>query len=150
MKLAEALQERSDLNKKIEQLKVRITNNTTVQEGEETSEDPKELLNEFDECTDRLEELIARINLTNCKTIVDGKSLTELIARKDMLTLSLSSYRDFVNSASQLTYRARRTEIKIVSTINVKEMQKSVDIMAKELRIIDNKIQEINWKTELE
>ena len=34
MKLAEALQERADLNRKISQLEERISNNVTVQEGE--------------------------------------------------------------------------------------------------------------------
>lgn len=33
MKLAEALQERADLNKKIEQLRSRITSNALMQEG---------------------------------------------------------------------------------------------------------------------
>ncbi len=33
MKLAEALQERADLNRKIEQLKSRLNNNVLVQEG---------------------------------------------------------------------------------------------------------------------
>ena len=33
MKLAEALQERADLNKKIEQLRSRITSNSLMQEG---------------------------------------------------------------------------------------------------------------------
>ena len=34
MKLAEALQERADLNKKIEQLRSRITSNALMQEGQ--------------------------------------------------------------------------------------------------------------------
>ena len=40
MKLAEALQERADLNKKIEELRRRIGNSALVQEGEEPAEDP--------------------------------------------------------------------------------------------------------------
>ena len=48
MKLAEALQERADLNRRIEQLRSRLLNNAMKQEGEEPSEDPKELLKELD------------------------------------------------------------------------------------------------------
>ena len=33
MKLAEALQERADLNRQLEQMKMRLYNNATVQEG---------------------------------------------------------------------------------------------------------------------
>ena len=41
MKLAEALQERADLNRNIERLKVRLNNNVLVQDGEETAENPE-------------------------------------------------------------------------------------------------------------
>ena len=44
MKLAESLQERADLNRKIEELKQRLENNCLVQEGERPAEDPEELL----------------------------------------------------------------------------------------------------------
>ena len=38
MKLAEALQERADINRNIEQLKKRLNNNVLVQEGEQTAD----------------------------------------------------------------------------------------------------------------
>ena len=40
MKLAEALQERADLNKKISDLRGRLNQNSLVQEGEKPNEDP--------------------------------------------------------------------------------------------------------------
>ena len=46
MKLAEALQERADLNRNIEQLKNRLNSNSLVQEGEKTVEDPGKLKQE--------------------------------------------------------------------------------------------------------
>ena len=63
MKLAEALQERADLNRKIEELKRRLHNVILVQEGEEPAEDPAVLLAQLDEATGRLERLMAAINL---------------------------------------------------------------------------------------
>ena len=53
MKLAEALQERADLCKKIDQLRYRLESNATVQEGEQTAEDPQELLSELDTAISR-------------------------------------------------------------------------------------------------
>ena len=150
MKLAEALQERADLNRRIQQLQQRLGNNAIVQEGEQPAEDPKELLVELDRAACELEDLISRINLTNCRTLVGGKSLTELLARRDMLTVKLGAYRNLVQSASQVSRRATRTEIKLLSTVNVKDLQKQVDQMAKELRLLDNSIQETNWNTELD
>ena len=149
MKLAVALQERADLNIKIEDLKGRLNRNILVQEGEKPAEDPKDLKKELDSCINRLEYLIAAINKTNCETIVDGKSITELLARKDALQVKSSVYRDSVYVGSSNTDRARSTEIKIVPVIDVKAWQKEADETAKEIRLIDNKIQETNWTTEL-
>lgn len=42
MKLAEALQERADLNRTIQQLKERLDNNVLVQEGEQPAEQRKD------------------------------------------------------------------------------------------------------------
>lgn len=150
MKLAEALQERADLNSKMNELRSRLSNNATVQEGEAPAENPAELLSQLDECAVRLEELIARINATNCATVTERGTLTELIAKRDCLTLRLSAYRNLVDEASCLAPRATRTEIKIVSAVDVKKVQKQADELAKELRLTDNLIQQSNWLTELQ
>ena len=149
MKLAEALQERADLNRRMEQLKRRLTANALVQEGERPAEEPAELLAELYGCAARLELLMAQINKTNCATLVDGMSLTQLLARKDTLSARLSAYRDLVYAASQTAHRATRGEIRIHSAIDVKATQKQVDQMARELRLLDNRLQGANWATEL-
>ena len=149
MKLAEALRERADLNRKLKQLSNRLEQNALVQEGENPAENPVELLAEFDGCIARLEELAAQINLVNCRTLVEGRTLTELLARRDSLTLKLRTYQNFLSEASQQAYRAMRTEIKIMSTVDVRKTQKAADALAKELRELDNKIQAANWATEL-
>lgn len=149
MKLAEALQERADLNRKISQLEERISNNVTVQEGEKTAEDPNALIEELDEAIQRLNFLIAAINLTNCKTIVDGKTLTEWMADRDCLKRKAAAYQDIVRDASNLSGRALHTEIKVICAVNVREIQKKVDRISKELRLTDNKIQSANWSVEL-
>ncbi|MCI8806677.1 MAG: DIP1984 family protein [Oscillospiraceae bacterium] len=150
MKLAEALQERADLDRRVQQLQQRLENNAMVQEGEPPAEDPAELLAELDGCVGALEQIVARINLTNCRTAVEGKSLTQLLARRDVLKLKLSAYRDLAYNASQLGRRATRTEIKLFSAVNVKDLQKQVDTLARELRLLDNSIQAANWATELD
>lgn len=149
MKLAEALQERADINRNIEQLKNRLKNNVLVQEGEATAEEPEKLKQQLDASIERLAYLISRINSTNCGTKVDGQTLTELIARKDALSLKISVYKEIVYTGSQASYRARNTEIKIKPAISVADWQASIDAMAKELRLLDNQLQESNWNTEL-
>lgn len=149
MKLAEALQERADLNHRIDQLKNRLYNNALVQEGEQPAENPQQLLTELEQCIAQLEELMGRINLTNSKTVIDGRTLTERIAQRDCLTLKINAYRAFLQQASQTAHRASRTEIKVFSTVDVAQLQKTVDQMARELRLLDNQIQQTNWTTEL-
>ena len=149
MKLSEALQERADLNKRIEQLRVRLHNNATVQEGEQPAEDPAGLMRELDACLSRLEELMGRINLTNCAARAADLTLTQMLAKRDCLTLKVGAYRSFLDQASQLAPRAARTEIKIVSTVKVAQIQHDVDGLSRELRALDAQIQALNWTTEL-
>lgn len=149
MKLAEALQARSDLKKQLNQLEYRMSNNALVQEGEQPNEKPSELFKQYNDGLKQLEELIIRINLTNSRAKVDGVTLTELIARRDTLKQKIDAYRSVLSTASSNTSRATRTEIKVLSTINVESFQKDVDRMSRDLRELDNKIQEANWKIEL-
>lgn len=101
MKLAEALNLRADTAKRLSQLSERLTANAKVQEGDTPAENPQELLEELDRLTYQLETLISRINLTNSKTMYAGKSLTEMIAQKDTLSLKNSVLRNFLLRQAQ-------------------------------------------------
>ena len=55
-----------------------------------------------------IKNLIAAINRTNCETrMEDGKTLTELIAKKDALTLKLHLYKEIVRAGSQAAHPSR-------------------------------------------
>lgn len=149
MKLATALSERADLQKKLSELGTRLNQNAKVQEGEEPSEAPEELMQELDRIEGRLEELIAKINLTNSSTIHNGRSITELLAHRDCLKSKIQIMRNFLDNASNRINRMTHSEIKIMSTVPVSEVQKKVDALSKELRECDELIQELNWTTEL-
>lgn len=149
MKLAEALQERADLNRRISELTERISCCVLVQEGEEPPEDPEELFHELDADIAQLGQLIASINKTNSATVVDGKSLTEIIAEKDALNCQLDSYRSILSTASADVYRARETEIKILKTVDVRSLRKKTDAISKQIRLLDNTLQRANWTYDL-
>ncbi|MBQ9890826.1 MAG: DIP1984 family protein [Firmicutes bacterium] len=150
MKLATALLQRADLQKRLAEINNRMKNNAKVQEGEQPSEKPSDLLKELEALLLQLEDLVARINLTNSKTVLeDGRSITALIAHRDMLSKKLSIMRSFLDEASSKVDRYSRAEIKIVSTVDVAKLQKQVDAASKELRETDEKLQELNWTTEL-
>lgn len=149
MKIAEALIERADIQKRIQQLSTRLSNNALVQEGEEPSEQPAQLLAELDGLMKRLCHLIASINLTNSVTVADGVTVTEMIAVRDCLSQKINIIRSFLFEASQSGMRARGSEIIVKSTVNVSALQKNLDELSKEFREIDTKIQSVNWTTEL-
>ena len=149
MKLALALSERSDIQRRLSELSVRLENNAKVQEGDVPSEKPEGLLTEMDRLIGRLEELISRINITNSQTMADGVSMTELLARRDCLKKRIAMLRSFLDSASSRTDRYSRTEIAVHSTVDVAALQGQVDGFSKQLRELDEKIQELNWTTEL-
>jgi len=149
MKLAEALQERADLNRKISELRNRLGNAILVQEGEDPVEDPTDLISELDNSINRLEYLMAVINHTNDQTKAEGMTLTQIIAKKDALGVKVSAYKDMVYTAGRNTDRARGTEIKVKSTVKASVLQKEVDEMAKEIRRLDNLLQRTNWTQEL-
>lgn len=149
MKLAAALIERADLQNNLSLLQTRLQNNAKVQDGEKPKEDPMELLKELDDLSLKLEELIYHINMTNANTLIDGKPMTYLLAKKDALTKKISILRAFLNESSALVDRYSLKEIKINSTVDVATLQKSLDAYSKELRLLDQKIQESNWLNEL-
>lgn len=150
MKLAEALLERADLQKRLSLLESRLCHNARVQEGESPAEDPKALLAELEQVTGRLEELICRINLTNAAVSDKGETLTALLARRDMLARKTGIMQSFLMEASATASRATRSEIVIRSTVPVAELRRETDGLCASLRALDNRIQALNWSTELQ
>ena len=149
MKLADALAIRKDTQKRIEQLKSRILNNVRVQEGDSPSEEPKELMKEMDACLNTLFTLIFKINKTNMNTISEGRTITEMMAERDILSMRITSLREIFNKASESQERYSRSEIKMVTTIDIKPLGKKIDDLSKQLRELDMKIQTLNLTTEL-
>ena len=150
MKLAEALSIRKDLQKRIQQIGKRLEDNVKVQEGDEPSENPDELMKELDGCLNKLEDLIWHINLTNVKTFDEtGKTLTQLMAEKDVLTLRISTLRNTFDRASSQQERYSRSEIKMVTIVDVKQLSNQIDEYSAKLRKLDIAIQTLNFQTEL-
>ena len=149
MKLAEALNQRADLQKRIAQLKERLSNNVKVQEGDQPAENPEDLFSELSNSLKELETMIVRINKTNQETHWNGKTLTEMIAAKDVLSMHLSTLRSVLDAANVRSDRYSRNEIKFVRTIDVNLLQKRVDDLSRDLRELDSRLQQANWMTDL-
>ena len=150
MRLAEALILRADIQKRIEQLRLRIVRNAKVQDGDKPAEDPNKLLQELQEITSNLEVLVQRINRTNAGTdFGNGKTVADVIATRDRLKLLQNIYRELAKEGTITQTRYSKSEVKFKSSVNVAEIQKQADTFAKEYRKLDTEIQTINWDTEL-
>ena len=150
MKLAEALVQRADLQKRIEQIRARLKRSALVQEGEQPSENPEELLAELGRLLGELTGLIGRINRANLATrLADGTTLTDALARRDTLALHYSILDNLVEAASVEFNRYSRTEIKSRPTIQVSAVRRQMDTLAQQRRELDTAIQGTNWTTDL-
>lgn len=156
MKVAEALALRGDAQKRIEQLRSRIQSSARYQEGEEPPENAGALVDEVDAVLDELESLIRRINRTNAATEIEpGFTLTDAIARRDVLRLRRTLYVAAAEAATGrgqgpgMGVRQMRSELRYLSALDVPALRARADDCAKELRELDNRIQQTNWEVDL-
>ncbi|MFF5228277.1 DIP1984 family protein [Dactylosporangium sp. NPDC000521] len=152
MKLAEALALRADAARRVEQLRARITGSARFQEGETPAEDAAALLAEAGAVLDELESLIRRINRTNAATPLGDGTLTDALARRDVLRLRHSVVTAAASAAAgegQRGYRQLRSELKMLSALPVAELRAEADDLARQLREVDTAVQRTNWEADL-
>ena len=150
MKLAEALLIRSDMQKKLAQVKERIRNNAKVQEGDTPSEDPNKLIIEASQIISELNDLIERIHRTNAMAITDKKqSILKLLVERDTLEMRHKLLIDTIEATNSESDRYSHREIKWHVMVSVASLQKQADDIAMRLRQINIIIQSNNWQIEL-
>ncbi|WP_432969168.1 DIP1984 family protein [Dactylosporangium sp. CA-233914] len=152
MKLAEALALRADASRRVEQLRARIAGSARYQEGETPAEDAAALLAEVGAVLDELESLIRRINRTNAATVVEGGTLTDALARRDVLRLRHGVVTSAASAAAgegQRGLRQLRSELKMLSALPVADLRREADDLARQLREVDTLIQRTNWEADL-
>lgn len=152
MRLAEALALRADATRRAEQLRARVAASARYQEGETPAEDAAALLDEAAQVLGELESLIRRINRTNAATSVEGGTLTDALARRDVLRLR---HRVVVSAAEaaagdgQRGFRQLRSELKMIPALPVAQLRGQADDLARQLREVNTVIQRTNWEVEL-
>ena len=149
MKLAEALRERKQLQIKMGTLRQKLLDNAIYQEGSKPVEDPAELIKALEATRGELAALIKRINATNSSVKVGDFLLGDLVVDRDTRIMEVTALNNLIDQASQVSNRYSRSEILVLPSINVKETQKKVDQLEKDIRELDNLIQATNWNTDL-
>ena len=150
MKLAEALILRADYQKRIQQIKERLIRSSLIQEGDEPPEQPQTLLDELQSLMNQLTDLIQKINQTNSSTdLEDNLSISDALAQRDTLLLQRNIYESLIENAAISQNRYAPSEIRYISTVNIAELQSVMDRISRDYRLLDTKIQQANWHTEL-
>ncbi|MEM9745221.1 MAG: DIP1984 family protein [Actinomycetota bacterium] len=152
MRVAEALALRADAQRRFEQLRARAQASARYQEGEEPAEDANALVAEAEQVLTDLEDLIRRINRTNAATPFDDGTVTDALARRDVLHLRhslLNSVADAAAGKSAGMPRQLRSELRQLSAVSVAELRGRADDAARVHRELDTRIQQRNWEVEL-
>ena len=150
MTLGEALTVRADMQQRLGELRARLVAVAKVQEGEAPAEQPDVLLTEFEQTAERLRRLIARINRTNLTVVTaNGETLTDALARRDVLAFRFKVHRELAAAASEHSERYSPREIKMTATVDVAGLRRTVDDLARERRELDVALQAANWANTL-
>lgn len=150
MLLAEALNERADAQRRLLDLRDRIGANARVQEGEQPPEDPRALLDQAIDVSERIRVLAVAVNVTNTATrLPDGTTVTAALARRDALGRRIRVVTEAAKHAVDKVARWGRAEIREVAMLDVAALRAEADRLAGERRALDAELQRINWTTEL-
>lgn len=151
MKLAEALLLRAEMQSKLQRLRERIAAAAVVQQGDKPAESAEKLLREATGILADHADLVVRINRSNIKhKLADGRTLTEAIAERDRLKQHHSLLLHAADATKREPDRYGLREVKWVVQLDAAKLHKQADDVAGKIRELNARIQESNWKANLE
>jgi hypothetical protein len=95
----------------------------------------------------------SRSALSDLRRLPGGETVTEGLARRDVLDLRQGGLRGVIRTATSEggrgLFRYGHSEIRMVRQVSVGELQSQLDQLAKERRDLDTALQAHNWTTPL-
>jgi hypothetical protein len=145
MLLAEAVRERADAERRLDELEQRIGANARVYESG-PAEDPQALLRQATEVIERISALSLAVEATNAATrLPDGATISAALARRAMLRRRLH----LLTGAAARATETKNTYGRHTVTLDVAALHADADRLAEQHRALDAEIQRIGWTTEL-
>lgn len=150
MKLAEALLLRRDFESKLSALKQEIQANSLIQEGDSLDTEIEELIQDYEKINKEFSELVVKINKRNASSYLQNgqKLIIEALEERESLRRIHSLLSNTIESTSDYR-RLGRNEIRMIRTIDTKELSKKMNDVSKKLRELDGQIQQTNWLVDL-
>ena len=131
-------------------LVVQTSGTTSVQDGDQPSEDPNELLKQVFSLIQEFQKLSYAIHETNALTkLNDGRSLLALLTLRDEFVEQHKTLTAAISNTSRESDRYSTREIKWHKVIPVSSLQKQADDISLKLRDLNVVIQSSNWKIDL-
>lgn len=150
MKLAEALMERKDRKARMEALKKRLYQNAKTEEGTTPAEVPSSLLADLAREIDAFAALVGRIHRTNATNALDdGTPLADALIQRDMLRYRHLVLGNLADHALPSTSRYSARELRSVATVDIAQVRRDADDVARACRLLDSRIQRRNWEIDL-
>lgn len=155
MKLAEALLERKNLMTRIKDLHARFEHAAIHDEGDKPEEDAKSVLAMLESDFGRYQELVIAINRTNNVVPVNGGTMMEAIALRDVMKWKQDHFRGMAETMRKRNeafgYRSEKAPKKVIADgVDIAAVNKTADAAAQGLRKIDAEIQAANWANDLQ
>ena len=95
-------------------------------------------------------DLVKQINRTNATTpFEEGMTLTDALAERDALAIERSVLHSAIQTVGQPQNRYMRSELRSITTVNLGQIQKQTDDLARRYRELDTRIQALNWAMDL-
>ena len=113
------------------------------------------LFAEYENLNVSLKELIAKISRANALGGSDGVLLSELLAERQWLVTKLSTYQSLFAQAKEDYFgRVDRYGSRVVKegirTVDLGALDKTIDGLCQQLRVLDVKIQKLNWEIDID
>lgn len=150
MKLAEALLLRRDLEAKLTALKQKILANALIQEGDTLETSMEDAMKEYKKTNEEFAQLVVKINKRNSTANLydTDKLIVEALEERESLRRQYSLLNETIETANDIR-RYGRNEIRMVRTVDTKELTNQINDVSKKLRELDGKIQQTNWLVDL-
>ena len=81
--------------------------------------------------------------------MINGQTLVDLILTRDAIKMKLKILTTLLDEVTIKQDRYSQSEIKFVTIIDVLDIQRQIDDLAKSFRELDTQIQQLNWTHDL-
>ncbi|EGP5447167.1 hypothetical protein D2A89_03365 [Enterococcus faecium] len=154
MKLAEALLLRRDLESKLTLLREEIASSAVIQEGDTLDRSIDDLLLDYETTNQEFAQLVIAINQRNAvakigeQETIAAALIAAALEKREALRRSHAMLTATLEAA-KVAPRMGRNEIRMIRTIDTKQITDRLNQTAKALRELDGQIQQTNWLVDL-